>query len=499
MSDSILKPIYPIRHVARFVIEARTPLMVGCGAKSVATDAEVATDVNGLPFIPGTTLAGVLRHAAEVSTSQVNNLWGFGADANRDHDGNRVGNPDGGHGAEIIFSGARLVGRDGKPVDGLQPDLGADPFYRTLISDLPIRQHVRIGHRGTADDGGKFDNRVVLTGARFCFEVEVIDKEEDGVNSGAIDSIVALLLRSDVRFGAGTRNGYGQVELVSVSRKTFNLGNCSDRQDYIDLPSTLDVTIPDCGFSEVKPESDSGNFERVSLTVRPTDFFLFGAGETDAEGQCDMMPATELAISWQKSKDKRGFEIEVPVLRHSDERVIIPATSVKGALAHRTAFYFNKLNHVFADNMKTEDIIGCTGPNNQAVQQLFGYQDSDSKLHRGRVIFTDVMFHQAKTDKFLNHVSIDRFTGGAIAGALFTEKVAYAENDADTVSLDILIEKNSQISPSARQAFYMALRDLATGMLPLGGGVNRGHGRFEDPKAAADLKLKIEELNKKTE
>ena len=52
---------YKFRHLARVIIEAKTPIAVGSGEKDVITDALVATDVNGLPYIPGTALAGVVR------------------------------------------------------------------------------------------------------------------------------------------------------------------------------------------------------------------------------------------------------------------------------------------------------------------------------------------------------------------------------------------------------------------------------------------------------
>ena len=55
------KTNYIHRFLARFVIEAKTPLAVGSGEKDITTDALVATDVNGLPYIPGTAIAGVVR------------------------------------------------------------------------------------------------------------------------------------------------------------------------------------------------------------------------------------------------------------------------------------------------------------------------------------------------------------------------------------------------------------------------------------------------------
>jgi hypothetical protein len=45
------KSKYTHRFIARIVMEAVTPLAVSNGEKSILTDALVATDVNGLPFI----------------------------------------------------------------------------------------------------------------------------------------------------------------------------------------------------------------------------------------------------------------------------------------------------------------------------------------------------------------------------------------------------------------------------------------------------------------
>ena len=57
-----MESIYTHRFLARMIIEAKTPLAVGSGDKDITTDALVATDVNGLPYIPGTAIAGVIRH-----------------------------------------------------------------------------------------------------------------------------------------------------------------------------------------------------------------------------------------------------------------------------------------------------------------------------------------------------------------------------------------------------------------------------------------------------
>ena len=72
------KTKYTHRYIARIVLEAETPLVVGTGDKNIQTDAVVATDVNGLPYIPGSSIAGVLRHAIGEDSESGNSLFGMG-------------------------------------------------------------------------------------------------------------------------------------------------------------------------------------------------------------------------------------------------------------------------------------------------------------------------------------------------------------------------------------------------------------------------------------
>lgn len=461
--------IYRWRHVARVVIEAATPLMVGSGEKSANTDAELATDANGLPFIPGSALAGVLRHAAGVSpdgkdaSADDSALWGYGLGGK-------------GCGSKLSFSEARMIGADGHPVDDLRTDL-SDPLYEALTTDLPIRHHVRIGHKGSADATGKYDNRVALKGTRFCFEIEAIDQAGGEAIAKDVATIIANLAREDVRIGGGTRDGYGAIELVSASRRTFDLKNQADLTAYAKLGSRLTTTLE--GGEEFKPTPTAADgCEDLSLRLTPHDFFLFGSGKADISGDADMTPVTESVVEWNDGK---------PVIVR--ERVLVPGSSVKGALAHRTAFYYNKLTGVAIDPLSPIDIAKHVGSENEAVRQLFGYQGGDGKLHCGKVIISDVALAGAKTDKLLNHVAIDRFTSGALAGALFTERVT---SHSEGFDLRIVLTKEAEVDPLVRKALLMAVRDLGNGMLPLGGGVGRGNGVFqadEKTKTMIDKKL----------
>lgn len=99
---------YTYRFLARFIIETVTPLAIGSGEKDIITDALVATDVNGLPYIPGTAIAGVVRSMLIQEGVDPETFFGF----QKKKDGN---------GSKIIFTEAKILNSKGKVIDGLNP------------------------------------------------------------------------------------------------------------------------------------------------------------------------------------------------------------------------------------------------------------------------------------------------------------------------------------------------------------------------------------------
>lgn len=438
--------IFTTHYLARVIIEAETPLAVGSGNKDIITDALVALDVNGLPYVPGTSLAGVLRHAIdelhpENGTNYTDSWFGFQ-------------NSDKGNGSRIIFTDAKLVGKGMKTVDGLCCDAVGDDYLRVFKS-LPVRQHVRINDRGVTEKGGKFDEQVVFAGTRFCFEIEMIS---DGNDYQKFEEALIELGKDSFRIGGGTRSGFGKMRLVSLKTKKLDLTVKEDLDYYMSKSASL--AEPFDGQNLDLSLEDNG-WIKYELNIKPDDFFLFGSGFGDEE--VDMTPVKAAKVVW-------GADDCSPILK--TEYVLIPATSLKGALAHRTAFYYNQINGVYAEDVKADR---CTGVQNKAVLDLFGGEvtnsDGSQFLKRGNVLFSDI-FAVSLEEKIMNHVSIDRFTGGAVNGALFSEKVSYGGN----YSTEILVKDG--LEPAVIKAFEAALKDICNGMLPLGGGVNRGHGVF---------------------
>lgn len=474
MNSQDTMTVFTHRYMARIVLEAVTPLLVATGEKSILADAVIATDVNGLPYIPGTTLAGIVKHALDGAIAD--ELFGF-RETNQDRQLRRAEVKDPSKGSEIIFTDARMVNHFGEVMDGLRTIIWEEDFYR-FYRELPVRQHVRINQRGVVADSGKFAEQVIYKGTRFCFEMEMISAKPSGNESPARGKdLFAYLLRklqSDVfRIGGGTRCGFGEITVIGKLSKqaTLDLTLKEQRDLYLDKTSDLsDIRFWDSKatafISDLPDKEVTGGWTTYKLRLTANDFFLFGSGFGDEEA--DMTPVTEAYVDWTKTPAE-----------FKTNNILIPATSIKGAMAHRLAFHWNRIEERFVENKEKRPLVGNENP---AVLALFGSEgekkDENKQQVKGRVILSDIIKPAItkKNSKLLNHISIDRFTGGTLDGALFAEKVFFGGENVFT--LKILVENVALADERIRQAFEHTLIDIASGMLPLGGGVNRGHGVF---------------------
>lgn len=431
-----------IKYIARFLVEAETPLFVGSGQSTLLKDALVQKDANGFPMIPGTSLAGVLRHAFTISdkTSSVSTLFG-------DSKGGDTGT-----GSLLKVSPALMMLDEKEVSEGLLLDQKWDGL-KQQFENLPVRQHVRITDKGVAKDKGLYDNEVIFKGTRFVFELELTDYSGDFASGWA--TILDIVASPDFRIGSGSRNGYGSLKALKVHKLQFDLQ--TDLDKYLDLSPSFNAI--DWNLSESWDEKhQNSSFSKIhyNLQLTPDPFFLFGSGYGDEDA--DNTPAEEEVV---KYTDK-GIQFE--------KETIVPGSSVKGAISHRVAFHYNKEMKRWAG---TED---AKLPN-EAVEELFGVAGEGIKEAKaGHVFINDVFLNQKQVnnDKIFNHVAIDRFTGGALEGALFSEKVSYLKDDK--LEINLFIESN--VDEIYQIALKETLKDICKGLLPLGGMTTKGHGIF---------------------
>lgn len=451
-----MKNTYKYRLLSRITLEALSPLVIGSGNKNIKTDSVVAKDVNELPYIPATTLAGLIRH----SLPEEQRKW-MGYQTKEES-----------YGSQLILSEAKILSEDGKPIDGLS---NKEDAVKQLCHQLPIRQHVRINHQGVAEKNGKFDEEIVPKGMRFCFEMELISEEDD---NEIMDKILSTIQSNGFRIGSGSRSGFGQISIISILHKKLNLSTPEDLKLYLSKSSSLENIWE--GFENYTPVVNTNtDYIRYELTLQPTDFMFFGAGFGN---ECaDMTFVREPVIQWDN--DGRASIIE------KEKVILIPGSSVKGALAHRTAYHYNKLKGCFADGKSAEELQEHVGKKNEAVKLLFGSEGDNrgKNKKRGNILISDIIKIPTEEleKKVLNHVKIDRFTGGTVPGALFSEEVLYSPENSFTLELLLYKaaitedKKDKEDKEKALKAFETALTDLCKGYLPLGGGVNRGNGTFK--------------------
>ena len=482
---------YNTRLIARVTIEAATPLAIGSGKKSILTDATINRDANDLPFIPGTTLAGLIRHA--IDEELADRLMGFIKKKNDKQGEYEM------EGSRLIVTEAKLLNRKGKAIDGLlNLETAYDDEDRAFLEGFkhaPIRQHAKINHRGVTEDKGKFDEEVVPKGARFCFEMELMSnpksEEELAQYKQDFKDLLRKLRADGFRVGGKSRNGFGKIEVVGEA--------CLYRELDLSLPADLDLYLKKSaslaetwdGFEPLELERpQESRYTRYKLEITPKDFLFFGSGFGNED--VDHSYIKEQHITWDGDGNIGRWHSQ-------DLSLVAPASSVKGALAHRTAFHFNKLAERFADEMPAEELANHSGKHNEAVCALFGSEGNDDKYEsnkkenatercdgkrRGHVLFSDIIkLKNKKTDKKIhNHVKIDRFTGGAIEGALFDEEALITHpNEPEKLELELLVDVDERINEDQRiiLAFEETLKDVCKGLLPLGGNVNKGYGQFE--------------------
>lgn len=199
MSDTI---IYDKRLLAHIVLEAETPLVISSGGKTALTDSAILKDINGYPYIPGTTIAGILRHC--LGEEKAKDFFGL-----KDKKTTK--------GSKIIFSEGKIVGLDGKVLDGI---VNGDTIFASRFQRLPKRNHVRLTSKGVAKDQGKFDEEVIYKGTRFAFDIEMVASGNDDQES-IFNEVLNELGKDTFRIGGGSRSGFGKIRVIEIKKKIW--------------------------------------------------------------------------------------------------------------------------------------------------------------------------------------------------------------------------------------------------------------------------------------
>lgn len=427
-------PDHPGRILIRGELVAQTAISVGSGDRSATSDSPVIRDFYDDPYIPGTSLAGVLRAALDTDGAEA--LFGRTSEGGNDR----------GEASRVFVSSAWLIGDEEAPSWRNRMTGGVDKTADKLKPRF-LRDHVRIGHEsGSAEAGGKFDEEIVPRGTRFGFELEwralAGDTDQD-VQLRALTTLLAVLRDGNLRVGGSTTRGLGRIKAVQL-----------DAREVIDWKGLaalkLDHRFPgNCRLpawrygEEVRAPAPEYEIAAKMEIVGP---LLVGGGEPTREADltCYMEPV------WNGT--------------HLENRFVIPGSAFKGVLRHRA-------RHI------AQAVFG-PGRATDLIAVLFGPEAGNGELWRGALAVDDVLLDAAAGDtRVVPHVAIDRFTGGTVDGALFQEQPIWTDKPQSFelhISLNPPAEK--KLADSHHFILAQTLIDLAFGEIRIGHGTRRGNG-----------------------
>ena len=437
--------------ILKMIIECAAPLHCGGGTDDVL-DQPVNRDAYGFWRIPGSSLAGALRSlAAAMDEDMANRLFG---EQKKEES----------HASLVWCEDGLLLDFDGRVAlhKLLRSQNVAEIRIGSYCAMNFVRDHVCLDlDSGTGAEGGKFDAEIVPPGARFLleFRLDGWNREPEKSESDFFDSLCALVLAGKLNLGGKSGLGYGEYRVVKAEYAELNLSESSGMEAWLKLESGADfpaearklpLPVPEKG----EPGQNLDGWLEIPLLCDGP--ILIGGGnisQSGGEHGADMLFALTPRLVYDSANGQKGALTWEP---------IIPASSMRGVTRH--ALY------------RVLQARGCASTRAEEIlREFFGYANENG-AKRGKLVFTDCPLgkdRQKRHFQFVQHVALDRFSAGTLAGALFSEE-PFWQKGAEVLCR---IRANNLRAAEAALLFH-ALLDLCAGETPVGGGVNRGNGRL---------------------
>jgi CRISPR/Cas system CSM-associated protein Csm3 (group 7 of RAMP superfamily) len=424
--------------IQRFYIKGQlqvvSPLVIGSG-EDERTDIDLVRDAGRNPFIPGAALAGVLRHFTRKHLEDVNSdehpvIKSLFGKTEKDSTLSLLMISD-----SILQKNTtcRVTVRDGLELDYSSKTVGTHK-----IED------------GRSAAGAKYDYEVIEPGAAFDLKMEMVirEKDRDGIDAiyDALGFILQALANGSLALGAKTCRGFGKIHLEKENLRILKL----DMQHKQDIEKWIGFDWQDWNFEP--------NMTLEELTPK---LLIFDTQPRFTVSAAFTIPYSILIRHYNVNPAE-----EDTVHLKSNGKCVIPGTSWNGAL--RQAIY-SQLHYLTGDETRTKNIL----------KSLFGEVDSqNNKARASRLLIEESIIHKKQEISYTRN-KVDRFTGGVVESALFTEKPVYG----GTVTLDIILEKPDEWE---KGLLLLGLKDIANGIQPVGGAANIGRGilqaEYEDIK-----------------
>ena len=415
------------------------PLLIGSGASAQTgeTDICVLRDKEGRPYIPGTSLAGVLRDfMGETEPLAAALLFGTARDEEDIFlEGRKLELQSSLAFADVKLEGARVVLRDGVSIDS--------------ATGVALKHH-------------KFDYEAVDSGAYGVFRIEgswrkLYENYKDAVEKGL--ELLRERLLGGFYVGARTSKGFGRVHLKELTLDRYDFRQAQDVLAWLGVTGQRGQAVAHRKYKgDGRPCYAAGDFW-VEADFSLTSSLIVRDYEADEEGTAVM------------KQDSRG-------------RWIIPGSSLKGVLRHRAEYILGRLGK---DVRLTEKVMG---PSLASMKERPNEAKAKSRFTADEAIVR----RSAAALGTQSRNRIDRFTGGTVDTALFSTKPLWQKEEVQA-ALRLCFGIRRAEAWEAGLALLL-LKELWTGRTAIGGEKSIGRGRLQGVSAKIFYQGKVWQIAK---
>ncbi len=326
-------------------------------------------------------------------------------------------------------------------------------LVRSPTDACRLQHHVSINPvTGTANQHHLYVDRLVRAGSQFGVSLKLV-RPKDGDLRDLLKALSGWDGSSTSAIGGGKSCGLGEVKWEITELRGLPASELAD-------------------WWQKEQPLEKANWQNLPIEAPSTAT----VADTGATLRYQLQFDGPVLVIDPEAPEKCDHDNCLQAYRDSNERFAIPGSSIKGMVRARVRRIINTLFDRGAQLDKNNRFDPDRDP--PLLLQIFGAKDRVGLLR-----FSDASTDQAAELFTQTFVAIDRFTGGAADGALYSAEGLQSPTMSGTVTFDLarlkrLEESEPQQAGAIRALLLGVLRDAMEGQLQLGWGKSRGYGQF---------------------
>lgn len=284
-----------------------SPLSIGNG-KNEKTDQDIVLNSRGIPYIPGSAVAGVFRDACE---KVMGDEW-----------------------TQRYFGNIRDNCKDNKTITESQFRV-YDAYIQSEEYFVSRRDGVTLDDYKYGIPGAKFDREILESGIIFRTFIERDMDANESEEEDAFNKLAEVLHNIPIFFGSKISRGYGRVGNFKIFKKEFSFDTKQgsswlkfDMYTYDWLKKSFEISKSNKVFLENK---------KITLELALQGGISIRQYTTEIKEGVEQVPDMKQLIIRQKNEKGNNIE-EVPV---------IPGTTWAGAIGHRMKLFYPNVSKYF--------------------------------------------------------------------------------------------------------------------------------------------------------